>query len=75
MATVVQNYVLVNDVAKQMQGKEAIKITDTNSLMDFGKVVISSATNIDLFYKAMVDRIARVEIGFRVYKAMNRKKY
>lgn len=73
MATVVQNHVLVNDVAKQMQGKDAIKITDTTSLADFGKVVISSATNIDLFYKAMVDRLARVEIGIRVYNALNRK--
>lgn len=73
MATVVQNHMLVNDVAKQMQGKDAIKITDTTSLADFGKVVISSATNIDLFYKAMVDRLARVEIGIRVYNALNRK--
>lgn len=73
MPTVVQDYQLVNDISRQMLGKNAITVVDSTSLVDFGNVVISSATNIDLFYKAAVDRIARVEIGLRLYNAMNRR--
>lgn len=73
MATVNQDFQLVNDISKQMLGKNAIAVVDTTSLLDFGNVVISSATNVDLFYKIACERIANVEIGLRVYKAANRQ--
>lgn len=73
MATVFQSAELVNDIQRQMIGEKAVSITNTTQLMDFGKVVFSSATNVSLFYKVLADRYVRMYVAMKVYKAKNRK--
>lgn len=64
-----QIYTLVNDAAAQALGSEAITVKDTSSLVSLGEQVYSTAENVDLFYKALVDRIGRTVIAIRPYEA------
>lgn len=72
MANVNQIYLMVNDAAKEALGVQAITAKDTGTLVSLGDVVLSSDTNKEQFYKALVDRIGRTVIAVREYKAKNR---
>lgn len=73
MATVTQIYGLVNDAAKEALGSQAITVKNTTSLVSLGDVVLSSETNIDLFYKKLADRIGRTVIAIRNYEPKARR--
>lgn len=72
MATVNQIYTLVNDAASQALGSAAITAKDTGSLVSLGDQVLSSDTNKEAFYGALVDRIGRTVIAIRQYPRKER---
>ena len=72
MATVNQIYALVNDAAAEAFGSKAIAVKDTGTLVSLGDVVLSSDTNKEGFYKALVDRIGRTVIAVRDYMPKTR---
>lgn len=72
MANVNQIYSLVNDAAAEALGTSAIRVKDTGTLVSLGDVVLSSDTNKEKFYNALVDRIGRTVIAVREYRAKNR---
>lgn len=72
MASVNQIYSMVNDAAAEALGSQAITAKDTGTLVSLGDVVLSSDTNKEQFYKALVDRIGRTVIAAREYFAKNR---
>lgn len=57
-----QIYTLINSVAKQMWGENAITATDLTGLISLGKTVLSSSTDRDLFLNTLVDRIGKTVI-------------
>lgn len=72
MGTFNQIYGMVNSAGEQALGASAVKVTDTSSLVAFGNQVLSSLTNREKFYNAIVDRIAKTVIAVRDYKAKKR---
>lgn len=72
MATVNQIYGIVNDAASDALGEKAIAVKDTAGFVSLGDVVLSSDTNKEQFYKALVDRIGRTVIAGRAYVAKKR---
>ena len=67
MATVKQIYDIVNSVAQMPLGESAVAVVDTASFISLGDAVLSSATNLDLFTNALVDRIGKTVISQRKY--------
>lgn len=67
MAEVHQLYTVLNDVARQAFGKDAVEVTDISSLVSLGNVVLKSNENTDLFVRALTDRIGKTVIGVRRY--------
>ena len=67
MATVKQIYDIVNSVAQMTLGESAVAVVDTASFISLGDAVLSSATNLDLFTNALVDRIGKTVISQRKY--------
>lgn len=57
-----QIYTLINSVARQMWGEDAIAVTDLTGLISMGKSVINSSTDRDLFLNTLVDRIGKTVI-------------
>ena len=57
-----QIYTLINSVARQMWGADAITVTDLTGLISMGKSVINSSTDRDLFLNTLVDRIGKTVI-------------
>lgn len=72
MATVNQIYLMVNDAASEALGEKAITAKDTASFVALGDKVLSSDTDKEQFYKALVDRIGRTVIAVRSYSAKKR---
>ena len=72
MATVNQIYTMVNDSAKESLGMQAITVKDTGTLVSLGDVVLSSSTNKEKFYNALVDRVGRTVIAVRQYRPKDR---
>ena len=72
MATIGQIYAIVNDSAKEALGERAITVKDTATLVSLGDVVLSSDTDKDAFYKALVDRVGRTAIAARKYSSVKR---
>lgn len=72
MATVNQIYLMVNDAASDALGEKAITAKDTASFVALGDKVLSSDTDKEQFYKALVDRIGRTVIAVRSYSAKKR---
>lgn len=68
MANVNQVYTIVNDVAKQAFGQEAVTVTDTSTLVALGNLVYSSENNTDVYWKTLVDRIGRTIFSIREYE-------
>lgn len=57
-----QIYTLINSVARQMWGENAVTATDLTGLISMGKTVLSSNTDRDLFLNTLVDRIGKTVI-------------
>lgn len=62
-----QIYGIVNDVAKQVMGEEAIDVIDTGSLVALGDSILSSQTNTEAFLSTLVQRIGLTIISYRPY--------
>lgn len=62
MSTVKQIAPLLNDVAKQVFGSEAITVTDLGSFVSLGDKVLSSGTDTDVYLNKLVDKIGRVRM-------------
>lgn len=67
MSEVVQIYSILNDVAKQIYGEEAISVVDTGSFVSLGDKVLSSDTDVDAFTNTLVNRIGRTVFSIRRY--------
>lgn len=63
-----QIYEIVNSITQQALGNTAVTVTDA-TFVSVGKTILSSETNIDAFYKTLVDRIGRTVIAIREYRA------
>lgn len=72
MATVNQIYLMVNDAASEALGEKAITAKDTASFVALGDKVLSSDTDKEQFYKALVDRVGMTVIASRKYEAKKR---
>lgn len=62
-----QIYTLVNDVAKQSMGTDAITALDTSTLVALGDSVLSSSENTEGFCNTLVQRIGKTIISYRKY--------
>ena len=67
MSTVTQVYGLINSVAKQAFGENAIVVADTSGLVALGDYVLSSDSSTDLFTHSLVDRIGKTIFSVRRY--------
>lgn len=63
----VQMYNIVNNVAGQVMGTNAIAVVDTNSFISLGNQILSSQTMTENFANELVLRIARTIVSFRMY--------
>lgn len=72
MANVNQIYLMVNDVASEMYGEQAITVKNTSTLVSLGDTVLSSDKDKEKFYNALVDRIGRTVIAVREYTPKDR---
>lgn len=70
MADIQQVYSIVNDVAKEAFGVDAVKTGTAleTSFVDIGATALSSETNIDAWYKTLIDRIGRTVMAIRAYE-------
>ena len=64
-----QVYSIVNNVAAQMYGDTAVRVTDMQGIISLGKDVLSSDTTKDKFLNILVDRIGKTIISQRAYSA------
>lgn len=62
-----QIYSLVNQIAKESMGTNAIEATDTSTLVALGNLVLSSTTNTENFMNTLVQRIGRTIVSYRKY--------
>lgn len=67
MPKIEQIYTLVNAVAKQAFGSDAITTVDTSTLVALGDFVLKSDENTDAFRHALVDRIGKTIMSVREY--------
>lgn len=66
--TVNQIYGIVNAVAKQIMGEQAIQVVDTASLVSLGKSLDAMEKGKERFFKVINDMIAKTVIDNRVYR-------
>lgn len=67
-----QIYSVVNSIAQNMK-LGTMNVIDTTSFVNFGKDVLSSDVNKEIFYSTLVDRIGRTIVAIREYKADTRR--
>lgn len=53
---------LLNDIAKQMWGQDALAVHDLTSLISMGKQIVGSPSNMDKFFGLLVDRIGKTVV-------------
>ncbi len=61
-------YELVNSVSRQAYGKDAIAVTDTNTLVTLGDYVLASSASVEKFTNTLILRIGKTIFSFRAYK-------
>lgn len=66
-ATINQIYTLVNNVATQSLGTNAISVVDTSTLVALGDTVLSSTANVEAFMNTLVQRIGLEIFSYRRY--------
>lgn len=64
-----QIYTIVNEVAKQAMGSEAITVVDNTGLVTLGNTVLGSDATKNNFINALTDRIGRTIVSFRAYNS------
>ena len=69
MPQINQVFTLVNSIAGQALGTQAITAVDTQSLVTLGNQVLSSNTNKESFLNTLVDRIGKTIISSRSYRS------
>ena len=69
MPQINQVFEIVNSVAGQALGTQAITAVDTQSLVTLGNQVLSSNTNKESFLNTLVDRIGKTIISSRSYRS------
>ena len=62
MPNVTQVYPIINSMAKQMWGENALSVIDTRGVIAMGDEVFSSNENKELFYGVLADRIAKTNL-------------
>lgn len=67
MATANQIYTILNDVAQQMYGNKEVSVVNTSTMVALGDKVLNSKDDVDLFVKALTDRIGRTIFSIRRY--------
>ena len=72
MSDVKQIYSILNDVAKQTLGTEAIAVVDTQSFISLGDKVLKSDTDTENFLNKLTDRIAKTVYSVRNYTGINK---
>lgn len=72
MSDVKQIYSILNDVAKQTLGTEAIAVVDTQSFVSLGDKVLKSDTDTENFLSKLTDRIAKTVYSVRNYTGINK---
>ena len=72
MSDVKQIYSILNDVAKQSLGTEAIAVVDTQSFISLGDKVLKSDTDTENFLSKLTDRIAKTVYSVRNYSGINK---
>lgn len=65
--TAKQIYTIVNDVAKQAMGANAMAVVDNMGLVALGNAVLGSDATKNNFINALTDRIGRTIVSFREY--------
>ena len=70
--TVNQIYNTVNAAAAQAFGGSAVAAVDTGTFVSLGQYVLNSASTVDAFYSALVDRIYQTIVVNRPYEARKR---
>lgn len=65
--TAKQIYTIVNDVAAQAMGKDAISVIDNAGLIALGNTVLGNDATKNNFINALTDRIGRTIVSFRAY--------
>lgn len=71
MATVSQVYTIMNAVAKQQYGTEAVTVTDTSTMIALGNKVFSSDKDTDAFMSVLTDRIGKTIFSIRRYEGVD----
>lgn len=69
MANVNDIYTIVNEAAAQSMGTKAIAVIDLQSFLTLGNDVLSSQTDTDNFYGALVQRISKTIFSNRPYNS------
>ena len=72
MSDVKQIYSILNDVAKQSLGTQAIAVVDTQSFTSLGDKVLKSDTDTENFLSKLTDRIAKTVYSVRNYTGINK---
>lgn len=72
MSDVKQIYSILNDVAKQTLGTEAIAVVDAQSFISLGDKVLKSDTDTENFLSKLTDRIAKTVYSVRNYTGINK---
>lgn len=62
-------YAIVNDIARQALGSQALTVTDTSSFVDLGDRVLNSNDYTETFMQSLLLRIARVYYTWRPYES------
>lgn len=57
-----QIYSLLNDINQQMWGEDALAVNDLSGIVSMGNKILSSATDTDKFFGALVDRIGKTVV-------------
>ena len=65
--TAKQIYNIVNEVAQQAMGNNAIGVIDNTGLIALGNTVLGSNDTVNNFINALTDRIGRTIVSFRAY--------
>ena len=72
MSDVKQIYSILNDVANQSLGSQAIAVVDTQSFISLGDKVLKSDTDTENFLNKLTDRIAKTVYSVRNYTGINK---
>lgn len=69
MANVNDIYAIVNEAAQQSLGSKAIAVIDLQTFISLGTDVLSSSTDTDSFYNALIQRVGKTIISNRPYNS------